>query len=369
MAFVVLCGDMYLRYSGAPLRPVLLAILALLSSCLPHVAGQEISAPSEQHALPSAGIAMRLPTEPDLFGWDPGSRGNLYRLHREGVVAVRYEVTLGKTQLELLSNCIGTAEKYHFTAYAETKKKIAHNANELFAELPVGAATLSGKLTGSRVLRTDYMLLGIASIPPGTTYYRNNLRGPDCARATHVVTSIHFGGFAMAAGDARKLEAVASVFSAGAGIAMSGDVEEIDRAGIVEECEKAQKTAVRSQQCDVPLRIQLMPLEAAISAAPQLPAPNPTPPQPPAEYRPPAQIPAPVQTSISAAIKKDLDMVIKHACEECKRLGATEQQACWNEYREDIRSIEGTIKRLPENEQKEINEYLSSRYGNEACPR
>lgn len=150
---------------------------------------------------------------------------------------------------------------------------------------------------------------------------------------------------------------------------MSGDVEEIERAGNVEECEKAQKTAVRSQQCDVPLRIQLMPLEGAISAAPQLPASNPTPPQPPAEYRPPAQIPAPVQTSISAAIKKDLDRLIKHACEECKRLGATEQQACLNEYLEEIRSIEGTIERLPENEQKEINEYLSSRYGNKPCPR
>src|SRR5690606_30512424 len=35
--------------------------------------------------------AVRPQTEPDLMGWDSGSRANLKRLREDGVVAVRYE--------------------------------------------------------------------------------------------------------------------------------------------------------------------------------------------------------------------------------------------------------------------------------------
>jgi hypothetical protein len=34
--------------------------------------------------------SVRPPTEPDLMGWDSGSRANLKSLHEQGVVAVRY---------------------------------------------------------------------------------------------------------------------------------------------------------------------------------------------------------------------------------------------------------------------------------------
>jgi hypothetical protein len=240
----------------------------MTTACLPNVAGPELAPPTAPGVLPNAGGAIRLPTEPDLFGWDPGSRANLYRLHRDGVVVVRYEARQDGAHLELLSNCIGSVGAYRFTPYAETKTKIAHNANELSAALPIGAASLAGKLSGNRALRADYMLLGIASLPAGMPYDRKNLRGPDCARATHVVTSIHLGGFAMVAGDARKLEAAASVFSARAGVSTSGDIEEVDRAGNADECDKAQKAGAQTQLCSVPLRVGLLSLDASASAPP-----------------------------------------------------------------------------------------------------
>ncbi len=42
------------------------------------------------------------------MAWDPGSRSNLNRLRRQGVVAVRYAAIGWNVELELLSNCIGT---------------------------------------------------------------------------------------------------------------------------------------------------------------------------------------------------------------------------------------------------------------------
>ena len=47
--------------------------------------------------------AIRPPTEPDLMGWDPGSRLNLSRLQHSGVVGVRYKAEGCNVELEVLN--------------------------------------------------------------------------------------------------------------------------------------------------------------------------------------------------------------------------------------------------------------------------
>ena len=161
--------------------------------------------------------AVRPQTEPDLMAWDPGSRSNLNRLRRQGVVAVRYEAKGCNVELELLSNCIGTTGKYDYSAYSANEHKVAHNANELFAQLPVGAARLSGLVRGSRALRTDYMMAGQYALPAGTEFKTTDLRGSDCNRATHVVSAVYVGAFAMGAGESSVMEGSATLLGAGGG--------------------------------------------------------------------------------------------------------------------------------------------------------
>jgi hypothetical protein len=239
--------------------------------------------PNKEPAMPSAGpstgealggvqcTAVRPQTEPDLMAWDSGSRATLRSVKEQGVVVVRYEAEGCNVQLHVLPNCAAKGS-YAFSPYSATETKLARTANELFAELPIGAAKLSGKLKGTRAIRTDYMMAGVESLKIGATFKREELVG-DCNAATHVVTKIYVGGFALAAGESRDLEGGASVFvvpgvGVGGGAKSESAVQRLQNEGSAKACEEAQEKGTPSPQCSVPLRIALMPLGAQPVACP-----------------------------------------------------------------------------------------------------
>ncbi|HUS67165.1 MAG TPA: hypothetical protein VMZ28_21655 [Kofleriaceae bacterium] len=203
--------------------------------------------------------SIRPPTEPDLMGWDSGSRLNLKTLREQGVVGVRYVANGCDVQLEVL-NCVARDVEYKFSPYAATETKVAKSQRDLFAELPVGASKLGGKVGGGRALRTDYMLAGMFSIPVMKEYPADKLEG-DCARATHVVSKLYIGGFAMAAGEDDKLSAGASVFGAKSGLDQSSSAERVASEGNPKACAKAQEEGTQEVLCGVPLRLGLIPIE------------------------------------------------------------------------------------------------------------
>lgn len=192
------------------------------------------------------------------MGWDSGSRANLATLRKDGVVAVRYKAQGCNVELEVLSNCIGTAGKYSYQAYPESDSKIMRNNQELYAELPIGAARLGGKLKGGRALRTDYTLVGMHVLPAGSTYQAADLKGPDCDRATHVVSRVYLGGFKMVAGEIHQMEVAARVFGAGGGASQQAGAEHVAEGGRGEACEEAQKDGKENTGCSVPLRVGLL---------------------------------------------------------------------------------------------------------------
>jgi len=210
--------------------------------------------------------AVRAQTEPDLMAWDPSSRMSLSTLRTRGVVAVRYRAEGCNVELELLPNCIGDG-KYEYAPYAARDTKLVTNAQELFAQLPLGAARLAGKLKGTRALRTDYVLAGQAMLPPGAVYKASDLRGPDCDRATHVVSRLYLGGFGMVSGESSELSAEASVFGVGAGGQAQGTAERVATEGNPAACEKAQESGEEQRLCNVPLRLGLLAVEGKDNSA------------------------------------------------------------------------------------------------------
>ncbi|HKO47404.1 MAG TPA: hypothetical protein VJV79_06760, partial [Polyangiaceae bacterium] len=294
-----------------------------LAACTPpaNVAGAPLKTPTTGEAFEGAPCsAVRPQTEPDLMAWDPGSRSNLNRLRGEGVVAVRYEAVGCNVKLELLSHCIGTTSKYRFSPYSANQRKVAHNASELFAQLPVGAASLGADVKGGRALRTDYMLAGQYALPPDASFRAADLKGVDCARATHVVSAIYVGAFVMGAGESRQMDAKSTLFGASLGASSSADVEVLSTEGDAEACAIAQRDGTESYRCAVPLRIGLEALaalqapakvscpegtslqgDACFAIVTDVPTPasapptvNSAPPAPPA----PAPAPAPVASSV-----------------------------------------------------------------------
>ena len=160
------------------------------------------------------------------MAWDATSRAALAAVRRQGVAVVHYEAHGCDLQLELLSGCMAKG-KYAFVPYWESKSKIANNATDLYASLPVGAAGLAGKLQGNRSLRTDYMLAGLVQTAIGSNFQVDDLVG-DCARATHLVTRIYLGGFAMASGESLPIQASASLFSASVGARSDASMQQIE---------------------------------------------------------------------------------------------------------------------------------------------
>jgi formylglycine-generating enzyme required for sulfatase activity len=282
-------GRSMLRPAPMPLasspRPLLLALL--LAACSP---GAALTTPGTEVLSNQAPCTEgRPPAEPDLMAWDPGSRADLNRLHKAGIVAVRYQARGCEVELEILSNCIGKGG-YSYSPYSATDTKMARNTRELRAELPIGGARLGGLLKGGHVLRTDYTLVGIDALPPGTTVRAAELRGPaaECARATHVVSKVYLGGFAMAAGESRTLDAAVSLFGARAGGDDSAAAERVAREGEPEACARARRGGEPNEQCSVPLRLALMPID-----------PSPLPPPPPAPAAVVIPVPVPLPASMA----------------------------------------------------------------------
>jgi hypothetical protein len=208
----------------------------------------------------------RLPTEPDLMAWDSASRANLAAMHEEGVIAVRYDLDGCEPKLTVLPNCIGPQDPlYKYKPYSATDKKIARTTQELFAELPLGAASLRAKLGRDRAVRTDYALVGLLTLPPASSWRREDLKGTGCEEATHVVARIYLGGFALASGNATEIEAAASFFAIGnAGAAHKSQRIEVQTEGEEEACVKARTSGEGQRMCNVPLRIGLIPLEGVV---------------------------------------------------------------------------------------------------------
>ena len=239
---------------------VSLSLIVLAGCTPPLVAGDGIQSATNEQAFEGVSCsAVRPQTEPDLMAWDSGSRLNLKRLRAKGVVVVRYEAEGCNVKLELLPNCMAPGG-YEYTPYSANEHKVAHNASELFAQFPIGAASLTGKVKGDRALRTDYMLVGQYALPPSASIARSDLTGADCARATHVVSATYVGGFALVSGEERSLEAAASVFGVGAGAQRGARAERVADEGSAEACKAAQASQKADGACDVPLRIGLLAL-------------------------------------------------------------------------------------------------------------
>jgi formylglycine-generating enzyme required for sulfatase activity len=205
--------------------------------------------------------AVHASIEPDLVGLEASERAMLDTRREGGVAVVRYRGRGCDVQLDVLPSCVAAGE-YVFSPYSATESRIARTASEVYDHFPLAASRLSGRVTDDRGLRVDVMLAGVVAIKTPTIYRPEQLTG-DCRGATHVVSKIYLGGFAMAAGSARALEARASLFHSASD---AGDTVILQREGSATACEEAQEKGVESKACDVPLRIALLPIPVPCDA-------------------------------------------------------------------------------------------------------
>lgn len=212
----------------------------------------------------------RKPSEPDTITLDPSTRAKLARLRTMGAVAVRYEGEGCEAELHVLPSCVAPTQKYVYTAYAATSRKMARDTGELLTTLPLGAPALAGWVGNDRAVRADSVLAGQFALAPDAMPRAQDLQGADCARATHVVAAVYVGAFAMVAGDTGVLERRATVLDLGSS---APELQVLAAEGSAEAC-KASADGKPDARCAVPLKVALVPIDgpAAVTVAAACPA-------------------------------------------------------------------------------------------------
>jgi hypothetical protein len=198
--------------------------------------------------------AVHAPADPELMAWDASARVELDKLRHRGVVAVQYEAHGCDVSLELLPLCIGPKDRYVYSPFSTSQTKIAHDVKQLFAQLPLGATNVSSLLDGHRALRLDTKLVGTVALPAGTTVTETDLVGAECKRATHIISTLYVGGFAMAATDPNQVNAT-NLFE------LTEPREGLKREGYAQACKRADAEKIELAGCAVPLRVALTPLD------------------------------------------------------------------------------------------------------------
>ncbi len=250
---------------------------------------------------------------PLVTEWPASEKAHLESLLRTGMVAVVYD----GCELRLLETCHPTgAYAFHRTSLASDNIEIT-SVDELYAKLPLGAASLQGALSSAGRLAIDTTAVGQLRL-------EGNAALPDtpaCREATHVVRALSVGAFDMRAGGESSASGGIDVGPAGAHSSRRRTAQRLRAAGDPSVC--ARTGDEPDPGCRAPLQLFLTPasIEAPVLASQPAPPPPIDEPQPvavapaPAPVLPIPALPAPTPSPAShcLALKAEVVRVARQA--------------------------------------------------------
>lgn len=231
-AFTIGCGPRIPKVSKAPLPEV----PSELARC-------KVSASHER---------------PLVTEWPASEKANLEsQLQRGGVV-----VSYSGCKMRVLSQCVAQGS-YRWTRTTPATDYIEiKNEDELYAKLPLGAASLSGELESAGQLSMETTVAGQHRLDLGGATPR--LVGT-CEGATHVLDGLAVGAFDLRTGGSSKASVAAEVTIGSAGASRATEAQRIRQAGNAETCANATVEAP-DPSCASPIQMFLIPAIAGTAA-------------------------------------------------------------------------------------------------------
>lgn len=223
---------------------------------------------------------------PFVIEWDATDLASFEAKAQRDVVFVRYE----GCHLSVLYECSDDSLPGKLGAYGPPLRTSGtveavdiEDQGKLYAELPLAAASLSGRVESGDKLHMRYFVSGVVQATRGSVA-RPSLAGiAACAGATHFVWAYNLGAFELTS-EARD-HAAASVGASGigAGGSKSHGETRLKSGGSLPSC--AGEDAATARACRVPIRLSLRPIveapaggsAVAGAAAPPSPESAPTP--------------------------------------------------------------------------------------------
>jgi len=192
-------------------------------------------------------------SSPLVTEWPASEKANLEVLLRNGTVAVAYS----GCAMRLLPECRVKGE-YHWQRTTPATDSIEiKDADELFAKLPLGAASLESELKRSGKLAVKTTVSGqlrlenasLAEVP----------REGACAQATHLLTGLSLGAFALTAGGEKSTKLGAEVSIVGTGVKTERSADLLRSAGDSDSCAQGTNESPHVN-CASPIQAFLTPL-------------------------------------------------------------------------------------------------------------
>ncbi len=249
-------------------------------------------------------------SRPLIVEWPSADRQDLEVRARRGLVAVRY---VG-CDMELLPRC-NAPGRYAYTATERKQDRVSiRDEDDLYANVPLGAAKLESKLQRAGELNVTMTLVGKYEADRGTVKLAE-LDG-DCASATHVITALSVGAFEFYAGADAAVGGGATVAGIGAGAHSASQHDTLNRDGDEKACEKATRQDKEPPEgCAAMLRIEVVPVERPDAPPPSRAAETPSPPSraaaPPPATAPPRSASAPSAAARPATATTDPGAAIR----------------------------------------------------------
>jgi formylglycine-generating enzyme required for sulfatase activity len=202
--------------------------------------------------------------KPLIVEWPSPDRLELENTVRQGLAVVRY---VG-CEMSLQSRC-RVAAKYAYHGATRTQDRVAmKDEDELYANLPAGAAKLEGKLQRAGQLTVDMNLVGRFESEK-LTVKGYELQG-DCDGATHFVYGVTVGAFEFYAGGQAEISASVGIAHVGATAESRAARETLTKAGDESACSKATTSDVAPPEgCGALIRLEVVPILRPSSPAPE----------------------------------------------------------------------------------------------------
>jgi len=201
--------------------------------------------------------------KPLIVEWPSADRGELEsQAHNRGVVVVRYQ----GCEMQVLDGCT-VPISYAYTALTRKKDRVQmRDADDLYANIPVGAARFEAKLQKSGELDVDMTMVG--RWEAGRRSVRPDELQGTCDGATHIVAALTVGAFTFTAGADATVGGGVSVAGAGGGAQSSAQREMLNADGDESACEKSlPDDKAPPPNCGAMLRLEVVPLFTGSASA------------------------------------------------------------------------------------------------------
>ena len=189
---------------------------------------------------------------PLVTEWPASEKANLEARLREGGVVVSY----AGCAMRLLPQC-RVRGKYNWRRTTTSTDVVEiHNADELYAKLPLGAVSLEGELERSGRIAVQTTVSGQMELKGWDHAISSDA---SCSGATHVVGALSVGAFKLRSGGSLSARGGVGVAGIGAGASTESAESVIREAGNPESC-KDSSDETAAGECSSPVQVFLWPL-------------------------------------------------------------------------------------------------------------